>query len=223
MKTINLIFGASGFAKEVDWLISELYEKDNSVDYRPDYFVAHKDDSKIGKSINKIQVITEDDAISKFANSSEYLVNVFISVGSPALKEKIVNNLVNIKNFQFPTIVHPNVSYDKRKGRVKLGQGVIICSKNVFTTDIEIDSFVHVNLACTIGHDSKIGTFSTISPGVNLSGNVNIKKSTFIGTNATILENVTIASNVIIGAGAVVSKDLNESGTYVGIPAKKIK
>lgn len=223
MKTINLIFGASGFAKEVDWLISELYEKDNSVDYRPDYFVAHKDDSKIGKSINKIQVITEEDAISKFANSSEYLVNVFISVGSPALKEKIVNNLVNIKNFQFPTIIHPNVSYDKREGRLKLGKGVIICSKNVFTTDIEIDSFVHVNLACTIGHDSKIGAFSTISPGVNVSGNVTIKENTFLGTNATILENVTIVSNAIIGAGAVVSKDLNESGTYVGIPAKKIK
>lgn len=223
MKTINLIFGASGFAREVDWLISELYEKDNSIDFRPNYFVAHKDDYKVGMIINNIPVISEEYAISKFAYSSEYLVNVFVSVGSPILKEKIVNNIINIKNFQFPTIIHPNVSFDKRAERVKFGQGVIICSNNVLTTDIKIDSFVHINLSCTIGHDSIIGAFSTISPGVNVSGNVNLKKSTFVGTNATILENVLIVANVIVGAGAVVSKSLNESGTYVGIPAKKIK
>lgn len=223
MKTINLIFGASGFAKEVDWLINDLYENDNSVDFRPDYFVAHKDDLSVGKSINSIQVISEDDAISKFANSSEFIVNVFVSVGSPVLKEKIVNNIINIKNFQFPTIIHPDVSYDKRVERVKFGEGVIICSKNVLTTDIEIDSFVHINLACTIGHNTIIGAYSTISPGVNVSGNVNLKKNTFVGTNATILENVSIVSNVVIGAGAVVTKSINKSGTYVGIPAKKIK
>ena len=34
---------------------------------------------------------------------------------------------------------------------------------------------------------------------------------------------MSIKSVGIIGAGAVVVKDLNESGTYVGSPAKKIK
>jgi sugar O-acyltransferase (sialic acid O-acetyltransferase NeuD family) len=223
MKTINLIFGASGFAKEVDWLINEIFEEDNSVDFRPDYFVVHKDDSKIGDRINNISVISEEDAISKFAHSSEYLVNVFVSIGSPFIKEKIVNNINEIKNFKFPTIIHPNVSLDKRAERLKIGQGVIICSKNVLTTDIKIESFVHLNLACTIGHDTVIGSFSTISPGVNISGNVKLGKNTFVGTNATILENISIVSKVIIGAGAVVSKDLNEAGTYVGIPAKKTK
>lgn len=223
MKTINLIFGAAGFAKEVDWLINELYKKDNLVDYRPNYFVAHKSDSKVGNRINNILVISEDDAISKFANVSEYFVNVFVSVGSPTLKEKIVENIINITNFHFPTIIHPDVSYDRRVERVKFGQGVIICSKSILTTDIKIEPFVHVNLACTIGHDCIIGAYSTISPGVNISGNVNLKRNTFVGTNATILENITIISNVIIGAGATVSKSLIEPGTYVGTPAKRIK
>lgn len=43
-----------------------------------------------------------------------------------------------------------------------------------------------------------------------------------IGSNATILP-VNICSNVVIGAGAVVTKNINEPGTYVGNPAKKIK
>jgi acetyltransferase-like isoleucine patch superfamily enzyme len=43
-----------------------------------------------------------------------------------------------------------------------------------------------------------------------------------IGTNATILP-VKICDNVVIGAGAVVTKDIDQSGIYVGNPAKLIR
>jgi acetyltransferase-like isoleucine patch superfamily enzyme len=42
-----------------------------------------------------------------------------------------------------------------------------------------------------------------------------------IGSNATILP-VSICDQVVIGAGAVVTKDIKESGVYAGNPAKKI-
>ena len=44
-----------------------------------------------------------------------------------------------------------------------------------------------------------------------------------VGTGAQILQGLTICDDTIIGAGAVVTKDILEPGTYVGIPAKKIK
>lgn len=40
-----------------------------------------------------------------------------------------------------------------------------------------------------------------------------------IGTNATILP-VSICSDAVIGAGAVVTRDINEPGIYVGNPAR---
>ena len=43
-----------------------------------------------------------------------------------------------------------------------------------------------------------------------------------IGTNATILP-VTICDQVVIGAGAVVTKDINEPGIYVGNPARLLR
>jgi len=43
-----------------------------------------------------------------------------------------------------------------------------------------------------------------------------------IGTNATVLP-VTIVDDVVIGAGSVVTKDILESGIYVGNPANKIR
>jgi len=43
-----------------------------------------------------------------------------------------------------------------------------------------------------------------------------------IGTNSTILP-VTICDGVVIGAGAVVTKDINEPGIYVGNPARRLR
>jgi len=43
-----------------------------------------------------------------------------------------------------------------------------------------------------------------------------------IGTNATILP-VTISDRVVVGAGAVVTKDLLQSGIYVGNPARLLR
>jgi len=43
-----------------------------------------------------------------------------------------------------------------------------------------------------------------------------------IGSNATILP-VNICDNVVVGAGAVVTKDITESGIYAGNPARRIK
>jgi len=43
-----------------------------------------------------------------------------------------------------------------------------------------------------------------------------------IGSNATILP-VKICDNVVIGAGSVVTKNIEEPGTYAGNPAKKFR
>tara|TARA_B100001029_G_C14967949_1_gene398438 strand:- start:453 stop:911 length:459 start_codon:yes stop_codon:yes gene_type:complete len=42
-----------------------------------------------------------------------------------------------------------------------------------------------------------------------------------IGTNATIMP-VNICDDVVIGAGSVVTKDITESGTYAGNPARRM-
>jgi acetyltransferase-like isoleucine patch superfamily enzyme len=43
-----------------------------------------------------------------------------------------------------------------------------------------------------------------------------------IGTNATVLP-VMICDHVVIGAGAVVTKNITESGIYVGNPARLLR
>ena len=43
---------------------------------------------------------------------------------------------------------------------------------------------------------------------------------THIGAGVTVSNNLCICGNCMIGAGAVVVKDIEVSGTYIGVPAK---
>jgi UDP-3-O-[3-hydroxymyristoyl] glucosamine N-acyltransferase len=43
-----------------------------------------------------------------------------------------------------------------------------------------------------------------------------------MGNNSTIREKLSITGMTTIGMNCAVAKDINESGIYIGIPAKKI-
>ncbi|MDD3056492.1 MAG: acyltransferase [Aliarcobacter sp.] len=67
--------------------------------------------------------------------------------------------------------------------------------------------------------------FATGGPA---NGDKNLWKSTIIGNNVSIGSNATIlpvsiCDNVVVGAGSVVTKNITESGIYIGNPAKKIR
>ena len=85
----------------------------------------------------------------------------------------------------------------------------------------------------TIGEDCFIGhgvmfINDTFSVGGPARGRREIWRSTdignrvSIGSNATILP-VQICDDVVIGAGAVVTKNITESGTYAGNPARMLE
>lgn len=53
-------------------------------------------------------------------------------------------------------------------------------------------------------------------------GNITIEDDAYIGANVTILPGVTIHEGAVVGANALVNKDLEPWGIYVGTPCKKI-
>ncbi len=53
-------------------------------------------------------------------------------------------------------------------------------------------------------------------------GDITIKDDAYLGANVTVLPGVTIGEGAIIGANALVSRDIEPWGIYVGSPCKKI-
>ena len=103
------------------------------------------------------------------------------------------------------------------------GLGNIILDYSLIEAHAKIGSGNLINTYASIHHDVSINNFNEIMPGAIILGGAKIGNQCRIGTNSTILPNIEICNNVVIGAGAVVTKSITESGTYVGIPARKIK
>ena len=94
-------------------------------------------------------------------------------------------------------------------------------------TRIQSHSFICSNV--TIGEDCFIGHGVMFTNDKFIDRKLSkdflattIGNKVYIGSNATILP-ISICDDVVIGAGAVVTKNITESGTYVGNPARKIK
>ncbi len=205
------IIGAGGFGREVAWLI----ERINKV--KPTWnIVGFIDDNE--------KLWGNKEGHYKVCGGCEYLKeqgNVFAvcAVGTAEIRKQIINKLEG-SHIRFATVVDPSVIFSDS---VEIGAGTIICAGTILTVDIKIGNHVIINLDCTVGHDDIIEDFVTIYPSANLSGNVRVGRCSELGTGMQVIQGKTISSNTIIGAGAVVVKDCNESGTYVGNPARMIK
>jgi sugar O-acyltransferase (sialic acid O-acetyltransferase NeuD family) len=210
MKKI-VIVGSGGFAKEVAFLIEDINKKKN------EWNLLGYIDENIGESNGKYKVFNNDD----WLETIEEKLYVVFGVGDPILTKKLADKFKSNIYLTYPNLIHPNVFGDWDK--IILGKGNIICAGNIFTTDIKIGSFNVFNLCCTVGHDVTIESYNIINPSVNISGGVVLSNLILLGTGTQILQYKKIIDNVIVGAGSVVTKDVLESGVYVGSPVKMIK
>jgi len=208
-----IIFGASGFGREVAWLV----ERINTI--QPTWnilgFMDDADDIQEAE-INGYKVLGKTGDIKKFPEA-----HFVCAVGSSKIREKIVNNMKAVNpNVKFGTVIDPSV---EMSDFVTIGEGAIICAHTIITVNISIGNHVIINLDCTVGHDAILQDFATLYPSVNVSGATNIGHAVELGTGMQIIQGKSVGDYSIVGAGAVVVKDIPEKCTAVGSPAKPIK
>lgn len=206
------IIGAGGFGREVKTLIDDINKYQKSFELIGFF----DDDIEKGNIVNGLEVLGN----LKSLNEIDYNLSLALGVGTPIVKQKIIDKLSN-KYIDFPNLIHHSVVISNDD--VKMGKGNIICAGCIITCNINLEDFITFNLACTIGHDTKINSYSSFMPSVNVSGEVTIDEKVYVGTGAKIINQLSIGKNTIVGAGAVVSKSLPENCTAVGVPAKPIK
>lgn len=215
---MKVIFGSGGVAREVEWLIHDLGAQSGEADPVVAY-VAADADWKAEQSIAGIPIWKE----SAFLESPLYQpIELYVAVGLPIARERIVHKARSKLHCTFPSLIHPRASLDSRPNAVRIGAGVIIYPSASLTTDVDIEDFVQINPGATVAHQSRIGAFSTICPGAMVCGYVAVGRSCFIGAGAVIRDKVRIVDGCTIGAGAVVACDIDQPGTWAGVPARYI-
>src|SRR5688500_17196640 len=109
---MKIIFGAAGFAKEVDFLLHQL---DKTI--KVDYFVAVANEIK---QIHGTPIINEDE-LREIIQGFTGEINAYIGIGSPLIRKKVFEAFPPSQSFIYPNAVHPNVILDYRIGRIQMG------------------------------------------------------------------------------------------------------
>jgi UDP-3-O-[3-hydroxymyristoyl] glucosamine N-acyltransferase len=118
-------------------------------------------------------------------------------------------------------IHYPNI------GKIRIGRNVWIGANSSIEgatfDETAIEDYVKIDDLVQIGDGAVIERKCLITAGVIISRGVRIGTESLIAPNATVRENIRIGQRVVVGTGAVVVKDLESDGVYVGNPARFLK
>lgn len=103
-----------------------------------------------------------------------------------------------------------------------VGFGCFLAALCVVAPRSRLERGVVVNHAAVVDHDTHVGAFSHIAPHAVLGGFAELGRRVLVGSGAIVQPGRKIVSESIIGSGAVVTRDIDEPGVYVGVPARRI-
>lgn len=206
-----VVIGGGGHAKVI---ISILRKQDI-------YDIAGYTDIVDRGKILEVKYLGTDD-ILEYLFKEKNVKNAVIGIGhanKSNLRQKVVKNLKKI-GFQFPQITSPTSVVNEA---VKIKKGTVVMDGVVINSGSSIGEFSILNTRSSIDHDCQIDDFVHIAPAVTLCGGVIISRNSFIGAGTIVVQYKKITSDCIIGAGSVVTRDILDSGVYVGNPIRKIR
>lgn len=143
----------------------------------------------------------------------------FVGLGNNTLRKAFFERIKALGG-TLATLIHPNSTVSKT---AVIGEGSVVMAGAVINPGAKIGRGVIVNTCSSADHDCRIKDFSHIGVGAHLAGTVEVGETSFIGAGSAVINNITIGDGVTVGAGAAVVCNLTEAGTYVGVPARKIK
>ena len=205
MQELLVIIGAGGHGKVVADVALHTNE------YQKLVFLDDKEDFAESMGIPVIGKVS--DAV-KFVERAKFIV----AIGNANTRKEIMQNLLD-RGAEFATLIHPDAVIGKN---VRIGKGTVIMAGAVVNPETIIGNGCIINTCASVDHDCSIADYVHISVGAHIAGTVRVGRLTWIGMGAIVSNNIKICEGCTFGAGTVVIDDIEESETYVGIPARRI-
>ena len=191
------IVGAGGFGREAVWTV----ERINNAAQQPLWNVIGFADDDPAKASGNFEGYPMLGSIEK-ASADHPGASVFIAIGDNSIRRDIYRRL---RGHDFPALIDPSAQVSPT---TEFRYGTYIAVEAVVSVGTEIGKFVIINARAGVGHDSFIGDFANIAPGVSLSGHTRIGEGAFMGTNSCTAPGMTVGEGAVVACGTPVLKDV---------------
>lgn len=201
--------GAGSFSDGVfPWVDVEQYE-----------FVGYFDDKDI-TTYKGFPVFGKIEDVLGYLERKE-IDSVFVTIGDN-LKRAEIFDKISEKYYECLINIISNKSNIFQEKSIQ-GKGIFLGFNSFIGSDSYIYDNCIINTGAIVEHHTIIQKHCNITPGVVINGLCNIGEGCYLGSGSIISNLVNLAPYIVLGAGTVVTKSLEETGTYVGVPAVKIK
>lgn len=175
---------------------------------------------KLGTKIHSYKVFATDEDLPMLVGKPHRYFH--IALGGLEFMERRRQLFEQLKGLdaRLPIILSP---FARVSRRALMGEGSIAMNGVIVNVGAKVGKNCIINTAAVVEHDSTVGDQCHISTGGIINGGCRIGDNVFIGSGAVVSNGCSIASGAIIGAGAAVIRSIEEPGTYVGVPARRVK
>lgn len=174
---------------------------------------------KKGTKVFSYTIFAADEDLPSLAGAYRHFLVTLGQLTSPERRRQLFETVKGL-GARLPIIISP---YAKISRRAEISEGTIVMHGAVVNAGAKVGRNCIINTAAVVEHDCVVGDHCHISTGGIVNGGSRIGEGAFIGSGGMVSNGLTIAAGAIIGAGAVVMQSIEEPGTYVGVPARRVK
>ena len=196
-----VIYGAGGHSRVVAALVQAL-------GWRVHGFY---DDSFAGLEL--IQGAPVRGTFAAMAQALEVTDQAAIALGDSQRRQEAFFR-VRAWGFRLPAFVHPWARIERE---ARVGDGAIVCLGAMVGTQAVVGQGAIVNTGAIIDHESCLGDFSHLAPGVAVAGRTKLGARVFVGMNACVADGLHVGDDAVIGAGSVVLADVPAGAKILGV------
>jgi sugar O-acyltransferase (sialic acid O-acetyltransferase NeuD family) len=204
-----IIFGVLDTAELAHWYL------ENDSPYTVAAFTINKEYIK-EDTFKGLPVVSFEELEQHYPPSEYRLFAPMTGVKMNTLRKKIYEE-GKAKGYDF-------ISYVSSKATVcdnEIGENCFILEDNTLQPFTKIGNNVVMWSGNHIGHHGIIEDHVFFTSHVVLSGHCHVEERAWFGVNSTIRDYTTIGEGSLIGMGALITKNTEPNGLYIGAPAKK--
>jgi sugar O-acyltransferase (sialic acid O-acetyltransferase NeuD family) len=209
-----LIVGASGFGREVLWVIEDLPAEQRGwlvAGFLDDNVDAARASLKgSGVHLPVLGAIRDHEPAGD---------EVFFCAIGGSRARLAVGGMLRARGAEFVNLVHPSARVHRS---ARTGTGLILGPLTTFAPGCTVGDFVVLNASANVGTDATVEDGCFLGARCDVMAGARLERGAFLGSHVTVHPGVTVGAFSTVGIGSVVLRRVPAGGTLLGVPARSL-